>query len=61
MEKTKAKFASRLEEVWESKVKINAEELEKIIDVAYETRSRWTLCIVGESGIGKEHDTRSVC
>ena len=49
----KKQYSSRLEEVWDSKTRINAKELTTIIDVAYKSRSRWTICIVGESGIGK--------
>ena len=53
MDKQKQQFSSRLEEVWESKITISANELTSIIDMAFETRSKWTVCIVGESGIGK--------
>lgn len=53
MDNTAKQFSSRIEEVWESKVTLSAAELTKIIDMAYSTRSKWTICVVGESGIGK--------
>ena len=53
MDNTKAQYSSRLEELWDSKVSINATQLKSVVSVAYNTRSPWTICIIGESGTGK--------
>lgn len=54
-------YVSRIESLWESGITVDAGTLETILDTALNTMSKWTITIVGDSGVGKTFIPAAVC